>query len=309
MGAATKSMAPFRLGIVVLAHSDPDQVARLLALVRHERVTVYLHIDRAAEIDQFRAALAMVQAPKVVWVPRFRTEWGTLAIVDAMLTAAGQAVRDGCAQVIAISGHDLPLKPIDEIVEFAASAGAASYIETFPFPVEHWLLGGTYRTEMYTFPMPFFGGLYTCFPRDENTYRVGRKQAPVVFALRALARLMPERRFPSYVRPYGGWMWWNLSRDAIEYVLRFMQEHPDYRRYHRFTQIPDEVFIQSIIAGSGYPGVVHNEDLRFVRWRRGVPHPEPLTVEDVPEMLASGDLFARKFSPEQAPAVIEALRG
>ncbi|HEX3801340.1 MAG TPA: beta-1,6-N-acetylglucosaminyltransferase [Solirubrobacteraceae bacterium] len=302
-------MTPFKLGIVVLAHRDPDQVGRLLALLRHERVTVYLHIDRASDVEQFRASLAAVRAPEIVWVRRFRTAWGRLGMVDAILAAAAQAVGDGCAQVMVISGHDLPLKPIDEIVAFAAVAGSASYIETFPFPVEHWLLGGTYRTEMYTFPVPFFGGIYTAFPRDQTTYRVGRKQMPVVFALRTLAALMPERRFPSYLQPYGGWMWWNLSSDAIEYVLRFTQEHPDYRRYHRFTQIPDEVFVQSIMAGSGYTGIVHNDDLRFVRWRRGSPHPEPLTVEDVPEMIASGDLFARKFSPEQAPSVIEALRG
>jgi hypothetical protein len=301
-------MTPFMLGIVVLAHRDPDQVAQLLALLRHERATVYLHIDRAARIEEFRASLVGVRAPKVVWVPRSRTEWGGLGLVDAVLAAAAQAAEDGCAQVMVISGHDLPLKPIDEIVEFAAAAGSASYIETFPFPVSHWLLGGAYRTEMYTFPMPFFGGRYTCFPRDDSTYRVGRKQMPVVFALRTLGALMPQRRFPSYLLPYGGWMWWNLSRDAIEYVLRFTREHPDYRRYHRFTQIPDEVFVQSIIAGSGYPGIVHNDDLRFIRWRRGSPHPEPLTVDDVPEMIASGDLFARKFSPEAAPIVIEALR-
>ncbi len=60
--------------------------------------------------------------------------------------------------------------------------------------------------------------------------------------------------------------------------------------------MPEELFFQSILLGTDFArhhGVV-DDDLRFLHWN-GAPHPLTLTTNDLPDMLDSGKLFARKF--------------
>ncbi len=85
-----------------------------------------------------------------------------------------------------------------------------------------------------------------------------------------------------------------MSREAVEYVFWFTGEHPDYRRYHQHTMIPEELFFNSILVGADYTGEVVNDSLRYLRWGDQL-NPLILTAKDTPEMLASGKLFARKF--------------
>ena len=90
-------------------------------------------------------------------------------------------------------------------------------------------------------------------------------------------------------------MWWNISRPAAEYALRFCAEHPDYRRYHQHTLAPDEIFFQSILAGTEYAEQyeIVPENLRFYRWDG--THAATLNATDLPQLVSSDRLFARKF--------------
>jgi hypothetical protein len=61
--------------------------------------------------------------------------------------------------------------------------------------------------------------------------------------------------------------------------------------------LPDELFFQSILLGTGFADrhEVVNDSLRFMRWPDGESHPRILTMDDLPAMVTSRDLFARKF--------------
>jgi hypothetical protein len=112
------------------------------------------------------------------------------------------------------------------------------------------------------------------------------------------------------VRAYAGSQWWNLSREAVEYVLGFVDRHPDFRRYHEHTLLTEEIFFQSALVGAGFEGRddLVNDNLRFMRWPAGQSHPRVLGVDDLPAMLASGKLFARKFDPGTDAEVLVRLR-
>jgi len=115
-------------------------------------------------------------------------------------------------------------------------------------------------------------------------------------ALRARSAFKGPRRFPSYARPFGGSQWWNLSRPAADFILGFLDAHPDYRRYHEHTLAPDELFFQSILLGTEFAAEheVVDDCLRFMRWPEGESHPRLLTDEDLPAMEESEALFCRK---------------
>jgi hypothetical protein len=286
-----------KLAFIILAHDRPDQLAQLLAVLRHSDARAYLHLDRRVPLAPFARALADADVGDIALLPRHATPWASPQLVDAALEGLGRGVADGCDYLLLLSGHDFPLFPVEEIVAFAEEAGSRSYVEHFPLPDPRWRLSGRDRTDFYTYTVR--DRRETCFPRGEDMSWLNRKGRLLNEMLRLRTLSKPPRRFPAYARAFGGSQWWNLSRTAAEHVLAFLDEHPDYRRYHEHTLAPDEIFFQSILAGTGFAerAEVVDDSLRFMRWHPDESHPRVLTVDDLSAMLDSGALFARKFDP------------
>jgi hypothetical protein len=299
----------FKLGVVVLAHHEPDQLATLLATLRHPQLHSYVHLDVNADQSQFRETIDRAATDAVTWLPRRRSRWGGIEVVDASLDGLAHALDDGCSYVILISGQDFPLRPAGQLVSFAESAGDVSYVEFWPIPTDRWRYDGRDRTDFYTFTV--LGRRETCIPSGEDMSTFSAKGRLLNSALRVRTVPMPKRRTPSYVRPFGGSQWWNLSLGAGRHVLDFCARHPDFRGYHVHTLAPDEVLIHSALLGGGYDAAdrVVNDDLRFMTWTPGAYHPHTLTLADLPEIsrASASDLFARKVSMREQPKLFAAL--
>jgi hypothetical protein len=300
------------IACIILAHQLPNQLASLIGALRHPQVRVYLHVDRRKSLAPFTQALEEAGLDDVVPLRRHVSHWGGANCVDAALEGVAAGVADGCDYVILISGQDFPLRPADEIVAFLETAASRSYVSYMP--VEESTAGqrgqawhGRHRTEFYTYTVRGLREL--CVPRGEDTSFLSRRGRILNELLRLRSSLHGKRRHPSYAQPFTGASWWNLSRPAADYVLRFVDEHPDYRRYHEYTMAPDELFFQTILVGTDFANnyEVINDDLRYVNWPDGAPHPLTLTTRDLPAMLQSGKLFARKFDRNVDDAVIREL--
>lgn len=294
------------LGFVVLAHREAEQLAMTLSALGHPSVRIYLHVDAGVDLGPFRSALSDRALEDVVLLPRLRSLWGGIEAVDAALAGLARAVADGCDYVVLISGQDVPVWPIERIVQLFSSAPGRSYLSFFPLPDARWQHDGRLRTECYSYTV--FGRRETCVPPGFPV-RFSAKGWLLNSLLRVRSAFKPPRTFPSCARAFGGSSWWNLSRAAAEYVLDFVEGHPDYRAYHEHTLCPDEIFFQSILLGTGF---VHgheivNDELRHMEWVEGASHPRDLSVEDVPGMLASGKPFARKVTGDSAVAVRDAI--
>lgn len=296
-----------KTAFVVLAHDRPELLGRLPAALRHPDARVYLHVDKRVALPPFAAALEGAGAGEVTLLPRYATAWGSPELVDAALAGLVRGVADGCEYFILLSGRDFPLRPAEEIVAFCAEAGSRSYLEHLPLPVARWRLGGRDRTEFYSYTVR--GRRETCVPRGEDTSFLNRKGRLLNQMLRLRGIFKPPRRFPSCARAFGGSQWWNLSRPAAEHVLGFLDRHPDYRAYHEHTLAPDELFFQSILLGTDFAQrhEVVDDNLRFMRWPADASHPRVLGMDDLPAMLESEALFARKFDPALDDAVLARL--
>lgn len=282
------------LAIVVLAHDVPDQLALMLSALRHPRVRLYLHVDRRVPLAPFTRALANAGVEGVTLLPRHATTWASMELVEAALEGLTRGVEDDCDYFLLISGRDFPLRPVEEIVGFAEAAGPRSYVEHFPLPDPRWRFEGRERTDFYTYTVR--GRRETCIPRGEDTSFLNWKGRLLNEALRLRGAFKGPRRLPPYARPYGGSQWWNLSRPAADAVLGFLDEHPDYRRYHEHTLAPDELFFQSILLGTSLAEELEvvDDSLRFMRWPEDESHPRTLTMDDLSAAGESEALFCRK---------------
>jgi core-2/I-Branching enzyme len=295
-----------KLAFVVLAHHRPAQLAVLLGRLRHAETRIYLHVDRRSRLAPFNSELTRNGVDEVELLPRHRCHWGAIGGVDAALDGLRKALHDGCDYFVLLSGQDLPLRPIAEIVRYFDERRQQSFIDYFSLPDPRWAYGGRARTEFYSYDL--LGRRETCFPKEEEPELSFRGRL-LNGLLRIWTARKAPRRFPQYLRPFGGSSWWNLDRAAAEFVLSFVARHPDYRAYHEHTLSADEIFFQSILMGDSFPDghEVVNDSLRFTIWPPKSSHPKTLRSEDLAAMLESGKPFARKFDLEVDRAVIEKL--
>ena len=294
------------LAVIVLAHQGPTQMALLLSALNHPAVRLYLHVDSGGDLASFRAELLAHGLGGVVLLPRFRSRWGGIEVVDATLAGLQRALVDGCDYCVVLSGQDLPLWSVEQIVSFFAETPDRSYLESFPLPTAHWRYEGRLRTDFYTYTV--LGRRETCIPAGVEASFTWKG-----WALNSLLRLrgvfQPPRHFPTCATAFGGPQWLNLSRSATEFVLRFVEQHPEYRAYHEHTLLPDEIFFHSLLVGTDFADhhEIVNDALRFMIWAPGADHPRMLGPEDVSAMRASGKPFARKVDLERHPELLEQL--
>ena len=108
-----------------------------------------------------------------------------------------------------------------------------------------------------------------------------------------------NREFPKYLTPYGGSHWYAITPETAQYILQFVNEHPDYLKFHTYTLFAEEIFMQSILVNSKNETIrasLVNDDLRHIDWSRPEPpYPAIFTANDYEELAKSEKIFARKF--------------
>jgi len=84
-----------------------------------------------------------------------------------------------------------------------------------------------------------------------------------------------------------------------------VMDHPDYVRFFDHAMVPDECFFQTLLMNSPLAPTIAKGALTYIHWRP--PWPGILTMADLPRILASDCLLARKFDPAVDREVLDQL--
>ncbi|MBM3117369.1 beta-1,6-N-acetylglucosaminyltransferase [Jeongeupia naejangsanensis] len=267
-----------RLAYLILAHTAPAQLARLVGRLMAPGVRVYVHVDANTPADVFAAMQASVPAD-TVFIIRHRCRWGGFSLVAATLGLMRAARADGCDWLVLLSGADYPIKSHAGIVARLSQGGAAGHLDLrseAEFDVR-------YRWQAW-------------HPEALNGRPAGRLLQKLQ---RGLNRTGLRRRLPAPLTAvWAGSQWWCLRHDAADAVLRFCDDYPKAIDFFRSTLVPDEMFIQTVLMHSGYASQLGRDPLRHLVWTPGAWSPATLTGADLPALLASDALFARKFASD-----------
>ena len=115
---------------------------------------------------------------------------------------------------------------------------------------------------------------------------------------RGLKLIGIHRRYSSeFPTLYGGPTWWSLTYNVCRYIIDYVDKNPAFYERFKNTQSSDEILIHTLVMNSPYRENVINNNLRYSYFERGAPHPNPLTMEYLPELSKENILFARKFTP------------
>jgi hypothetical protein len=271
-----------KIAHLILAHKNPQQLERLLNALSHPDFDFYIHIDKKTNADPF----IYLTNKKNVYLVNNRTKiyWAGYGTIQATLNGFREIIPKGYDYINVISAQDFPLKSADYIYRYIQDRNGKEFI-TCESIEDEWREAA---------------------PRVRN-YHLINWQIPGRHRLeKLLNKILPARKFPLDYKIVGRANWFTLTPGAAQYVLDFLDEHPEVVRYFKYCWGADEFIFATIIYNSKFRDKIM-DNLVHVIWYEGKGHPEILTAKNFNELKASDKLFARKFDMDVDAAIIDML--
>jgi len=278
-----------RLAHIVLAHTLPEQLVRLVGRLHDPNDLVLIHVDRRQSLRPFTTALGgLLERPEVRLLPRVRCRWGGFGLVQAALNGIEAALAADARPdyVCLLSGQDYPIKTRSRMVDVLTRADGHVFLRHFPLPRKGYVDdGGMARLERW-------------YLRPSRRWSLPNRFVP----------FFPKRRVPGGLRPYGGTQFWLMPGEVAASVISYVAANPGLARFFRHSLVADESFFQMIVLNGPHRARVVNDDLRFVDHEEGEAHPRILTCGDLPALRSAPTaLFARKFDVGRDRQVLDLI--
>ncbi|WP_157147669.1 beta-1,6-N-acetylglucosaminyltransferase [Brachyspira pilosicoli] len=266
--------------ILILAHKNHNQIMRLINHLKTD-FDLYVHIDK-------RNKLNIKSFDNVNVYKEFKTYHGGVSLVIATLFLIEEAYKNNYDRYIFISGQDVPLKTNKEIINFFDTNKNKEYISYESINNSE----AMYKEMSFRLNSYNFGKLYRLiFHRN----------------IRELLSNFPliKRTTPENI--YYGSQWWNLTNNAIKYILDYTKQNPNFLKRFNYTWGSDEFYFQSILLNSEFKDNCINDCLRYLIW--GVGTPINFTIKDYDDIKnnINNNIFARKFDENIDNDIIDKL--
>jgi hypothetical protein len=270
------------IAYLILVHRYPGQFKRLFRAIYHPAHYYLVHVDKRSgvglqtEIQDFLSGF-----PNTSLLKSKNTLWGGYSLVNAELRGIKKLLKMGLKWefFINLSAQDFPLKSQMYIRDFLSRNIGKDFIKVAN--------QSRFRPDTLS--------------RIENYITESGDSM--------LSTPILKRAFLRGVTPYIGNQWMILSRKFCEFVS-YNPEVERFKRFYRHTFIADEGFFQTVIMNTSYKGTIVNNDKRTIDW---VPmgtiklRPRDFTSKDADFLMASQNLFARKFDETVDAGILSIL--
>lgn len=273
---------------LIMAHNKFDQLAVLIDLIDDERNDIYLHIDKKAK--GFHKKAFSTKHSRLIFIKRRSVIWGGDSMIKCEMALFERAAQGHYAYYHLLSGVDLPIKTQDEIHAFFKENEGKSFINIDQNAMSNREF--TRRVDWYHLFQNWIGRSYSFL-----ACRLRGLQE------RLIAHQMKHGKKRKEIIPlYKGANWISITDEMIQYVLS--QKNLIKKQFY-FSHCADEVFLQSVAMSSPYRESIIQNCKREIDWARGGPY--TFRKEDVPMLLASDNLFARKLDIDLDREAVEAI--
>ncbi|MCL1936874.1 MAG: hypothetical protein FWF52_00555 [Candidatus Azobacteroides sp.] len=280
-----------KIGILILAHSNPDQLKLLVDLLKND-FSLFIHLDKRSSISS-----SIFEKEKNIFViKRHAVYWGSYNQILATIDLYRMAQEENCDYYLFISGSDLPIRTNQEIIAEIEKNPQINYIDYGALPLSFWPSNGGFdRMQLY-------------WENLNNPQAISLFNFFCGFCRQIQKLLHLKRKLFHDITYYGGANWANLSQATVAYVLQFIHNRPEFIRSFRYTRNADEIWLQTIILHSPYRNQTVSDTKRYIDWLKGPEHPRILRIDDYDNMMQSSAFFARKFDATVDTQVIEKIR-
>mmetsp|Transcript_22951 Transcript_22951/g.36066 ORF Transcript_22951/g.36066 Transcript_22951/m.36066 type:complete len:728 (-) Transcript_22951:387-2570(-) len=284
---------------VLIVHENPNQVIRLINALQHPKHSYVIHVDKKPSSEStYQELLSFSKSNKNVHVMkenRVSISWGGFSVVQATLNGMKHALALGLPfhWLANLSGYTYPLAAVEIYRRGLSELGARrSYMEIRPKP------------------------------HDPNP-RAWHHFVECDDALHRLTRLQRPKELEMFV----GSQWFTVSREFVEYVANGEGFAGEYANYAKNLVVADENYFGTVMKNSRLCHTHTNRNfhhIQFDEWEhsKGKPNPKKclqpnpnhcgrspatITVDYIPVLEKSTNLFARKFDEKVDSKVLDYL--
>lgn len=279
---------PVKQCAVITAYKGTEELDSLLTAI-HNDMECFVHIDKKniAVFDSLREKYSDVE-----FYSEYSINWGGYEHLQAILFLLKEAVRQKeWDYVHVISGEDYP---VISTWEMSQRLEDSDEIFTKPFLAtkKDYL---SHKWYAYRWPYVYFSGNY------KN--KVTRLFNLACVAAQMLVPSLERKKIGNISEIYHSMVWGIFPRDAIEYVLDYLQQDQKFLNDLRTCKIPEELCISTILMNElRFRERIHNRYLRYWKIKPGDWGPPYLDESDIPGLSESDAFWARKVKAGTAIA-------
>jgi hypothetical protein len=299
-----------RIQFLVAAHRDPELLSRLCArLLDAPNSAVTVQWDCASPVPALDGDLDIDVRPT-----RRPCEWGSGAQLDAMLDSLRSIERSPFDWLVVLSGHDYPIRPLDDLAGMLADTSFELFLEPEDGPMppaqgpEVDYLRDRYCYRYYWLPQRWWsrlpdrsrrvvgGGLQRTARMLVRSERVRVQRRPGNVFSPGIGTRVRHDPFTAARPCWKGSDWFLLSRRVFDDLLCESSSSAELVDDFRHSYCPNEAFFHTLLLPRWeHANAGHN--LHHLRFIGASAHPETIDERDWPELVGSKAFFARKFDP------------
>jgi Core-2/I-Branching enzyme len=271
-----------KIAYLILAHNNPGHLARLTRALTAANATIFIHIDKKADIRPF----LKIAAENIHFTPkRVSVHWGDFSTTEAILLLinAAMAMPERYDYLVLTSGNDYPIRTPGQMQSYFLKNPGSEFINMVMMPSKaaskslSWLID--YR------PRPGFKGKLIAQVRR------------VLVKSGIISRLRDYKAYFGGLTPYAGSTWWALTHDACAYIQNFVARHRRIMRFYANTTLSDEMVFHTILGNSRFKENVRR-NLTYTDWSLGGPHPSDIEMRHVDrirseKVLTANDVYGQ----------------
>jgi hypothetical protein len=312
-----------KIAFLILNHRGPAQLTRLLITLRSQLPDAPIVVHHDISHEELPTALPESIDNVHLLASGKPVAWGDYSMIDIYHWSLKWMLKHiQFDWVILLSAQDYPIKPLSGLADDLARNGADVVLRALP--INQLARSVDRRDVRRRYLYQYHSTTHRSWVPNDLRRAFRRRMGPLIDVLNIIQPFFKIYRLPDPMPykfgrrardvPFGmnspcwyGSMWFSMRRRAVESVMDYMSDHPDFVDYYRRTIIPDESMLATIVFNS--PNLrVENRDVHYTRWTRWQSgHPDTFVLDDLPELFAAPQYFARKFDIGTDSSVLDRL--
>lgn len=273
---------------LIMAHNEFRLLDKLISILDNPDADIYVHIDKKAKYSLEQ--LKETKKSRIYILKRNNVSWGGSSQMFCELELLKSAIKREYKYYHLLSGVDFPLKTQDEIKAFFEKNNNKEFIRFDHAAIER----GSHidRVKYYYLFQNMIGR------NSSKIAEIFRRIQNLTIKLQKAVNVDRTKKIPIAI--YKGTNWVSITHNLAKYII---EQEKNLHKWFNYTLCVDEIFLHTIAMNSPYKDCIVDNSLRYIDWKRGGPY--TFTGDDYDELIQSDCLFARKFSYDKYPEIVD----
>lgn len=286
-------MDEYKQAYLILAHKSDYLFDVLLNMLDKEENDIYVHMDIKNKDFDSNLYKGRLKNANIFFTKRTNVNWGGYSLANAEIILIKEALkhRTDYNYLHLLSAQDLPIKNSEYIKDFFIKNKGKEFIEYEK------------SYDLYDFRTRYYYFFQELIKRDNYSIANRLQNGFIIFQKSLNFKRNKNVEFKK------GSNWFSITSKLANYIV---ENENLIKKLFKYTKIPDEAFLQTIVFNSKFKDSVYSIDddsnkstMRLIDWKRGSPYIFKYT--DLKQLKESQMIFARKFDPNIDKDIINAI--